>query len=53
MQTLDMNNVSNLVRPDTQTLKAKEQGPEESSCCNKEKFDDVLEKLKGMTDSNK
>jgi hypothetical protein len=53
MQTSEINSVGNLVRPDTQALKAKEQGPEESGCCNKEKFDDVLEKLKGMTDSNK
>ena len=52
MQALEISNVNNLVQPDSQSFKPEEKGSEDSSCSNKEKFNDVLEKLKGMTDSN-
>jgi len=52
MQTLTTSNVNILLRPDSQSFKPEEKGAEDSGCSNKEKFNDILEKLKGITDSN-
>lgn len=53
MQGLETTNVNNVKRVDNQPAKLTEKGIEESGCSNKEKFDDMLEKLKGVTSTEK
>jgi hypothetical protein len=53
MQGLETTNVNNFKRVDNQPAKLTEQGVDESGCGNKEKFDDMLEKLKGVTTTAK
>tara|TARA_R110001583_G_scaffold186189_1_gene346801 strand:- start:32553 stop:32714 length:162 start_codon:yes stop_codon:yes gene_type:complete len=53
MQGLETTNVNNLKRVDNLPAKPTELGGEDPGCGNKEKFDDMLEKLKGVTNTEK